>query len=58
MNGRASKKTRKVVNKKVRYDLTEVAKQICEASWYTRVVYAFKIIFKFRIGESLKVKRG
>ncbi len=53
MNGSLSKKLRKTVNKKFKYDLAEVARILSEASLRKRIKYAFRIVFKYKIGERL-----
>ncbi len=60
MSERLNKRIRKAINKKVKYDLTEVAKAICQENFFRRVGYAMRIIFKYKIGTALKpeVKRG
>ena len=58
MNGRLAKKVRKQVNKKVRYDLTEVVKVLSEAKLHERIGYALRIVFKYKLGERLKIKHG
>ena len=53
MNGRMVKKIRKEVNSKIKTDAIEVLETIREEKFLTRVKYAFKLIFKFKLGERL-----
>lgn len=49
MNGRAAKKLRKSVNKKIRYDIDSTLRDLCNASLKYRIVIAFRIMFKYKV---------
>ena len=54
MNGRMAKKIHKEINAAVKTNAKEVMQSICEEKIITRIRYAIKIIFKYKIGEGLK----
>ncbi len=56
MNGRLARNIRKTVNKQVRQDINDVFKNIAEENVFRRIGYAIKIIFKYKLGEPLKIK--
>ena len=47
MSGRIDKKIRKQMNKKIRLGLEDLARSLSEVSLYWRLVFAFRIIFKY-----------
>ncbi len=53
MNGKQVKKIRKVVNKQVKTNAREVLEAIKDEKFFRRIGIAFRIIFKFRLGEKL-----
>jgi hypothetical protein len=58
LNNKLSKKIRKEVNKKTRFDFEELFKNIAEESLLARIKYALKIIFKYKPGEPLEINNG
>ena len=53
MRGTMVKKIRKEVNSQVRTEAYEVLNSIHQEKLFTRIKYAFKLIFKFKLGERL-----
>lgn len=47
MNAKMSKKIRKTVNRKVVTDMEELAKTLSKAPLYWRIVYAFRLVFRW-----------
>ncbi|MBS3945299.1 MAG: hypothetical protein KGZ42_07370 [Melioribacter sp.] len=47
MNGKQAKYYRKQVKKKINKDLEDMARVISNEKLYWRIVYAFRIIFKY-----------
>lgn len=58
MNNKLSKKIRKEVNKKTRFDFKEFFEMMKDEPLLIRVRYALKIVFKYKLGEPLEVKNG
>lgn len=58
MNNKLSKKIRKEVNKKTRFDFKEFFEMMKDESLSARIGYAFKILFKYKLGEPLEVNNG
>lgn len=56
MNGRMAKKVRKEVNRAVKYNAKEVLQTIVSENLFTRIKYAFKLVFKYKLGERLNGK--
>jgi len=53
MNNRYAKKLRKEVNRQVKTEAVDVLNEIKDEKLITRIKYAFKIIFKYKLGEKL-----
>ena len=47
MNGKLSKKIRKSINRKIVADMEDLARTLSEANLYWRMIYAFRIIFRY-----------
>ena len=47
MSGKYSKLIRKTVNKKITADLGQAVRNLSKENLYWRLIYAFRIIFKF-----------
>ena len=61
MNNRITKKVKKIMNKKLRYDLNSLLSVLAKEKLRYRLVVAFKIIFKInttKIKISNEVKHG
>lgn len=58
MNNKLSKKIRKEVNKKTRFDFKEFFEMMEDESLLARFGYAIKIIFKYKLGKPLEVNNG
>lgn len=56
MNNKLSKKIRKEVNKKTRLDKDQIFEAIGSENIFMRIGYAFKIIFKYKLGKPLEIK--
>ncbi len=57
MNGRYAKKIRKEINSRIKCEALDVLKSIQDEKLYTRIKYAMKIIFKYKLGEKLGVTK-
>lgn len=55
MNGKLAKKIRKAVNKKINYDYDSLAKTLFKESWWWRLKYAWRIIWKKDL--QIKIKK-
>ncbi|MCZ7608904.1 MAG: hypothetical protein M5U17_01950 [Ignavibacterium sp.] len=58
MNNKLSKKIRKEVNKKTRFDFKEFFENIAEENLSARIKYALKIVFKCKLGEPVGLING
>ena len=58
MNNKLSKKIRKEVNIKTRFDFKEFFEMMNDETLFARFGYALKIIFKYKLGEPLEVSNG
>ncbi len=47
MNNKTAKKIRKVMNKKIRVDMENMARVLSKENFYWRFVYAMRILFKY-----------
>ncbi|HEX2866532.1 MAG TPA: hypothetical protein VHO03_05800 [Ignavibacteriales bacterium] len=47
MNDKLAKKIRKQINRKVRTDMEDLARTLSDARLYWRIVYAFRIVFRW-----------
>ena len=58
MNGRTSKKIRKVVNQKIKADMESMVRVLSKEKLYWRIVMAIRIIFRWHPEEiKFEVKR-
>lgn len=55
MNGRMTKKVKKIMNKKLRYDLNSLLSVIAKEKFRYRLLVALKIIFK-RTSIRIKIR--
>jgi len=57
MSSKYDKKIRRAIKKKIRFDLNGIIENIKEDSFLTRVGYAIRIIFKWRLGETISIQK-